>query len=133
MTGSSISFENSSGQTSGNTVSFVLSDTYNSDGSETTLKNKKKKQRNWQAWHLECFWQIGTALNYLQQRNMTHGNLRASNILIFNDNPQSSSPVIKLSDPGNTVVQIYFSASQEKSVSQKKISADHVEYLSMIS
>ena len=100
MTGSSISFENSSGQTSGNTVSFVLSDTYNSDGSETTLKNKKKKQRNWQAWHLECFWQIGTALNYLQQRNMTHGNLRASNILIFNDNPQSSSPVIKLSDPG---------------------------------
>ena len=111
MTGSSISFENSSGQTSGNTVTFVLSDTYNSDGSETTLKNKKKKQRNWQAWHLECFWQIGTALNYLQQRNMTHGNLRASNILIFNDNPQSSSPVIKLSDPGKIKNHIFLNVS----------------------
>jgi len=101
---SSVSFDNnSSGQTnqSGNTVSFVLSDTYHSDGGSTSVPvEKKKKQRNWQAWHLECFWQIATALNYLQQRKMTHGNVRASNILIFNDNPQSSSPVIKLSDPG---------------------------------
>ena len=102
LTGSSVSFDNNSGQTaqSGNTVSFVLTDTYNSGGGSSVVTQKKRKKRNWQAWHLEVFWQIGTALNYLGQRNMTHGNLRASNILIFTDNPQSSSPVIKLSDPG---------------------------------
>jgi serine/threonine protein kinase len=61
------------------------------------------------AWKLEVFWQIATALQHLSDKNLTHGNLKASNVLLFTDGPTNSpQPLIKLADPGVTTSQRYF-------------------------
>lgn len=65
--------------------------------------DKKFLKRNWMAWKLEVFWQIATALRHLSDKSLTHGNLKASNCLLFTDGPTSApQPMIKLADPGVT-------------------------------
>ncbi|XP_061539719.1 tyrosine-protein kinase JAK2 isoform X1 [Phycodurus eques] len=60
------------------------------------------------SWKLDVVKQLACALNFLEEKNIVHGNIRAKNILLARegDVSQRSSPFIKLSDPGISIAVI---------------------------
>ncbi|KAJ3599030.1 hypothetical protein NHX12_032993 [Muraenolepis orangiensis] len=54
------------------------------------------------SWKLDITKQLALALNFLDERNIVHGNICAKNVLLARegDPSQGNSPFIKLSDPG---------------------------------
>ncbi|XP_062411803.1 tyrosine-protein kinase JAK2 isoform X2 [Sardina pilchardus] len=52
------------------------------------------------SWKLEVAKQLACALNFLEEKNLVHGNICARNVLLARGEP---SPFIKLSDPGISV------------------------------
>uniref|UniRef100_A0A4W5R648 Tyrosine-protein kinase n=1 Tax=Hucho hucho TaxID=62062 RepID=A0A4W5R648_9TELE len=54
------------------------------------------------SWKLDVAKQLASVLNFLEEKNITHGNICAKNLLLARegDASQGSSPFIKLSDPG---------------------------------
>uniref|UniRef100_A0AAX7UQF0 Tyrosine-protein kinase n=1 Tax=Astatotilapia calliptera TaxID=8154 RepID=A0AAX7UQF0_ASTCA len=58
------------------------------------------------SWKLDVAKQLASALNFLEEKNIVHGNICAKNLLLARegDPSQGSSPFIKLSDPGIIVV-----------------------------
>ncbi|XP_029905111.1 tyrosine-protein kinase JAK2 [Myripristis murdjan] len=58
------------------------------------------------SWKLDVAKQLASALNFLEEKNIVHGNICAKNLLLARegDLSQGSSPFIKLSDPGISVV-----------------------------
>uniref|UniRef100_A0A673A5U9 Tyrosine-protein kinase n=1 Tax=Sphaeramia orbicularis TaxID=375764 RepID=A0A673A5U9_9TELE len=57
------------------------------------------------SWKLDVAKQLASALNFLEEKNIVHGNICAKNLLLARegDPSQGSSPFIKLSDPGINV------------------------------
>ncbi|XP_034386482.1 tyrosine-protein kinase JAK2 isoform X2 [Cyclopterus lumpus] len=57
------------------------------------------------SWKLDVAKQLASALNFLEEKNIVHGNICAKNLLLAreDDPSQGSSPFIKLSDPGISV------------------------------
>ena len=61
------------------------------------------------AWKLEVYWQIATALRHLSEKNLVHGNLKASNCLLFTDGPTNfPQPIIKIGDPGVNTIKLRY-------------------------
>uniref|UniRef100_A0A673YFL1 Tyrosine-protein kinase n=1 Tax=Salmo trutta TaxID=8032 RepID=A0A673YFL1_SALTR len=60
------------------------------------------------SWKLDVAKQLASALNFLEEKNITHGNICAKNLLLARegDASQGSSPFIKLSDPGINVAML---------------------------
>ncbi|XP_069009474.1 tyrosine-protein kinase JAK2 isoform X1 [Embiotoca jacksoni] len=54
------------------------------------------------SWKLDVAKQLASALNFLEEKNIVHGNICCKNLLLARegDRSQGSSPFIKLSDPG---------------------------------
>uniref|UniRef100_A0A8C4P0A0 Tyrosine-protein kinase n=1 Tax=Dicentrarchus labrax TaxID=13489 RepID=A0A8C4P0A0_DICLA len=54
------------------------------------------------SWKLDVAKQLASVLNFLEEKNIVHGNICAKNLLLARegDPSQGSSPFIKLSDPG---------------------------------
>uniref|UniRef100_A0A673M4N4 Tyrosine-protein kinase n=1 Tax=Sinocyclocheilus rhinocerous TaxID=307959 RepID=A0A673M4N4_9TELE len=54
------------------------------------------------SWKLDVAKQLACALNFLEEKNITHGNICAKNLLLAREGDPSAdnSPFIKLSDPG---------------------------------
>ena len=48
-------------------------------------------------WFLQVLWQLASACNYLEHKEIPHGNIRGKNVLLWQVNPQ---PHIKLADAG---------------------------------
>ncbi|XP_056132816.1 tyrosine-protein kinase JAK2 [Lampris incognitus] len=68
-----------------------------------------KKERSVSvSWKLDVAKQLASALNFLEEKNIVHGNICAKNLLLARegDSSQGSSPFIKLSDPGINVVML---------------------------
>ncbi|CAB1314107.1 unnamed protein product, partial [Coregonus sp. 'balchen'] len=61
------------------------------------------------SWKLDVARQLACALNFLEEKNIIHGNICAKNLLLARegDASQGSSPFIKLSDPGINKLQFY--------------------------
>lgn len=57
------------------------------------------------SWKLDVAKQLASALNFLEEKNIVHGNICAKNLLLARegDPSQGCSPFIKLSDPGINV------------------------------
>ncbi|XP_026179361.1 tyrosine-protein kinase JAK2 [Mastacembelus armatus] len=60
------------------------------------------------SWKLDVAKQLASALNFLEEKNIVHGNICAKNLLLARegDPSQGSFPFIKLSDPGISVVML---------------------------
>nr|QHD18498.1 Janus kinases 3 [Trachinotus ovatus] len=60
------------------------------------------------SWKLDVTKQLASALNFLEEKNIVHGNICAKNLLLARegDPSQGSSPFIKLSDPGISVAML---------------------------
>uniref|UniRef100_A0A4W5R2Y6 Tyrosine-protein kinase n=1 Tax=Hucho hucho TaxID=62062 RepID=A0A4W5R2Y6_9TELE len=60
------------------------------------------------SWKLDVAKQLASVLNFLEEKNITHGNICAKNLLLARegDASQGSSPFIKLSDPGINVTML---------------------------
>ncbi|XP_014836009.1 PREDICTED: tyrosine-protein kinase JAK3 isoform X2 [Poecilia mexicana] len=60
------------------------------------------------SWKLSIAKQLACALNFLEEQNIVHGNICAKNLLLAREGDPSlgSSPFIKLSDPGISVVMM---------------------------
>lgn len=60
------------------------------------------------SWKLDLAKQLASALNFLEEKNIVHGNICAKNLLLARegDSSQPSSPFIKLSDPGISVAMV---------------------------
>uniref|UniRef100_A0A8C9X2A5 Tyrosine-protein kinase n=1 Tax=Sander lucioperca TaxID=283035 RepID=A0A8C9X2A5_SANLU len=60
------------------------------------------------SWKLDVAKQLASALNFLEEKNIVHGNICAKNLLLARegDPSQGSSPFIKLSDPGISVAML---------------------------
>ncbi|XP_078114868.1 tyrosine-protein kinase JAK2 [Sander vitreus] len=60
------------------------------------------------SWKLDVAKQLASALNFLEEKNIVHGNICAKNLLLARegDLSQGSSPFIKLSDPGISVAML---------------------------
>ncbi|XP_077462872.1 tyrosine-protein kinase JAK2 isoform X1 [Stigmatopora argus] len=60
------------------------------------------------SWKLDVVRQLLCALNFLEEKNIVHGNICAKNILLAREGDvyQGSPPFIKLSDPGISVAMI---------------------------
>ncbi|KAA8589465.1 hypothetical protein FQN60_012830 [Etheostoma spectabile] len=60
------------------------------------------------SWKLDVAKQLASALNFLEEKNIIHGNICAKNLLLARegDPSQGSSPFIKLSDPGISVAML---------------------------
>nr|XP_046248263.1 tyrosine-protein kinase JAK2 [Scatophagus argus]XP_046248264.1 tyrosine-protein kinase JAK2 [Scatophagus argus] len=60
------------------------------------------------SWKLDVAKQLASVLIFLEEKNMVHGNICAKNLLLARegDPSQGSSPFIKLSDPGISVVML---------------------------
>ncbi|KAM8889140.1 tyrosine-protein kinase JAK2 isoform 1-T3 [Synchiropus picturatus] len=60
------------------------------------------------SWKLDITKQLASALNFLEEKNIVHGNICAKNLLLARegDLSQGSSPFIKLSDPGISVTAL---------------------------
>lgn len=60
------------------------------------------------SWKLDVAKQLASALNFLEEKNIVHGNICAKNLLLAREgNPtQGSLPFIKLSDPGINVAML---------------------------
>uniref|UniRef100_A0A8C1ZKA7 Tyrosine-protein kinase n=1 Tax=Cyprinus carpio TaxID=7962 RepID=A0A8C1ZKA7_CYPCA len=58
------------------------------------------------SWKLDVAKQLACALNFLEEKNIAHGNICAKNLLLAREGDPSSdnSPFIKLSDPGTMVL-----------------------------
>uniref|UniRef100_A0A8C1ZL57 Tyrosine-protein kinase n=1 Tax=Cyprinus carpio TaxID=7962 RepID=A0A8C1ZL57_CYPCA len=57
------------------------------------------------SWKLDVAKQLACALNFLEEKNIAHGNICAKNLLLAREGDPSSdnSPFIKLSDPGTSM------------------------------
>ncbi|XP_019730793.1 tyrosine-protein kinase JAK2 isoform X1 [Hippocampus comes] len=60
------------------------------------------------SWKLDIVKQLACALNFLEEKNIVHGNICAKNLLLARegDRSQGTSPFIKLSDPGISIAMI---------------------------
>ncbi|XP_070817587.1 tyrosine-protein kinase JAK2 isoform X1 [Chaetodon trifascialis] len=60
------------------------------------------------SWKLDVAKQLASVLNFLEEKNIVHGNICAKNLLLAREGDLSkgSSPFIKLSDPGISVVML---------------------------
>uniref|UniRef100_A0A665VLH1 Tyrosine-protein kinase n=1 Tax=Echeneis naucrates TaxID=173247 RepID=A0A665VLH1_ECHNA len=60
------------------------------------------------SWKLDVTKQLAAALNFLEEKNIIHGNICAKNLLLARegDTSHGSSPFIKLSDPGISVAML---------------------------
>ncbi|XP_038571502.1 tyrosine-protein kinase JAK2 [Micropterus salmoides] len=60
------------------------------------------------SWKLDVAKQLASVLNFLEEKNIVHGNICAKNLLLARegDLSQGSSPFIKLSDPGISVAML---------------------------
>uniref|UniRef100_A0AAX7U9F0 Tyrosine-protein kinase n=1 Tax=Astatotilapia calliptera TaxID=8154 RepID=A0AAX7U9F0_ASTCA len=60
------------------------------------------------SWKLDVAKQLASALNFLEEKNIVHGNICAKNLLLARegDPSQGSSPFIKLSDPGISMAMV---------------------------
>uniref|UniRef100_A0A8C6T5Z3 Tyrosine-protein kinase n=1 Tax=Neogobius melanostomus TaxID=47308 RepID=A0A8C6T5Z3_9GOBI len=60
------------------------------------------------SWKLDVAKQLASALNFLEEKNIVHGNICAKNLLLARegDSSQGSLPFIKLSDPGINVAML---------------------------
>ncbi|KAK5930669.1 hypothetical protein CgunFtcFv8_026887 [Champsocephalus gunnari] len=60
------------------------------------------------SWKLDVAKQLASALNFLEEKNIVHGNICGKNLLLARegDPSQGSSPFIKLSDPGISVAML---------------------------
>uniref|UniRef100_A0A3Q4G7N9 Tyrosine-protein kinase n=1 Tax=Neolamprologus brichardi TaxID=32507 RepID=A0A3Q4G7N9_NEOBR len=60
------------------------------------------------SWKLDVAKQLASALNFLEEKNIIHGNICAKNLLLARegDPSQGSSPFIKLSDPGISMAMV---------------------------
>uniref|UniRef100_A0AAQ5XUV6 Tyrosine-protein kinase n=1 Tax=Amphiprion ocellaris TaxID=80972 RepID=A0AAQ5XUV6_AMPOC len=60
------------------------------------------------SWKLDVAKQLASALNFLEEKNIVHGNICAKNLLLARegDPSQGTSPFIKLSDPGISVAML---------------------------
>uniref|UniRef100_A0A8D3D2R9 Tyrosine-protein kinase n=1 Tax=Scophthalmus maximus TaxID=52904 RepID=A0A8D3D2R9_SCOMX len=60
------------------------------------------------SWKLDVAKQLASVLNFLEQKNIVHGNICAKNLLLARegDPSQGTSPFIKLSDPGVGVAML---------------------------
>uniref|UniRef100_H3B0L6 Tyrosine-protein kinase n=2 Tax=Latimeria chalumnae TaxID=7897 RepID=H3B0L6_LATCH len=72
---------------------------------DTYLKKKKNTGTVTASWKLEVAKQLAYALNFLEDKNIIHGNVCAKNILLTRegDAMNGSPPFIKLSDPGISI------------------------------
>uniref|UniRef100_A0A8C5DJ43 Tyrosine-protein kinase n=1 Tax=Gouania willdenowi TaxID=441366 RepID=A0A8C5DJ43_GOUWI len=59
-------------------------------------------------WKLDVAKQLASALNFLEEKNIVHGNICAKNLLLARegDSSQGISPFIKLSDPGISLAML---------------------------
>ncbi|KAM7012052.1 tyrosine-protein kinase JAK2 [Tautogolabrus adspersus] len=60
------------------------------------------------SWKLDVAKQLASVLNFLEEKNLVHGNICAKNLLLARegDPAQGSPPFIKLSDPGISVTML---------------------------
>uniref|UniRef100_A0A7N6AIS6 Tyrosine-protein kinase n=1 Tax=Anabas testudineus TaxID=64144 RepID=A0A7N6AIS6_ANATE len=60
------------------------------------------------SWKLDVAKQLASALNFLEEKNIVHGNICTKNLLLARegDTSQGSSPFVKLSDPGVSVTML---------------------------
>ncbi|XP_029004064.1 tyrosine-protein kinase JAK2 [Betta splendens] len=60
------------------------------------------------SWKLDVAKQLASALNFLEGKNIVHGNICTKNLLLARegDTTQGNSPFIKLSDPGISVAML---------------------------
>ncbi|XP_070687931.1 tyrosine-protein kinase JAK2 [Pempheris klunzingeri] len=60
------------------------------------------------SWKLDVAKQLASVLNFLEEKNIVHGNICAKNLLLAREGDllQGSSPFIKLSDPGISVAML---------------------------
>uniref|UniRef100_A0A8C1K3Q7 Tyrosine-protein kinase n=1 Tax=Cyprinus carpio TaxID=7962 RepID=A0A8C1K3Q7_CYPCA len=60
------------------------------------------------SWKLDVAKQLACALNFLEEKNIAHGNICAKNLLLAREGDPSSdnSPFIKLSDPGTMHISV---------------------------
>ncbi|XP_040895348.1 tyrosine-protein kinase JAK2 [Toxotes jaculatrix] len=60
------------------------------------------------SWKLDVARQLASALNFLEEKHIIHGNICTKNLLLARegDTSQGSSPFIKLSDPGISVAML---------------------------
>ncbi|KAG7513365.1 tyrosine-protein kinase JAK3 [Solea senegalensis] len=60
------------------------------------------------SWKLDVAKQLASALSFLEEKNIFHGNICAKNLLLAREGDplQGSSPFIKLSDPGISVAML---------------------------
>uniref|UniRef100_A0A672JTM0 Tyrosine-protein kinase n=1 Tax=Salarias fasciatus TaxID=181472 RepID=A0A672JTM0_SALFA len=60
------------------------------------------------SWKLDVAKQLASALNFLEEKHIVHGNICAKNLLLAREGDQSQgiSPFIKLSDPGISVAML---------------------------
>ncbi|NXG11852.1 TYK2 kinase, partial [Sakesphorus luctuosus] len=62
---------------------------------------RKEKGRIGVGWKIAVAKQLGSALSYLEDKNLVHGNVCAKNILVARKGlEEGSAPFVKLSDPG---------------------------------
>ncbi|XP_069783551.1 non-receptor tyrosine-protein kinase TYK2-like isoform X2 [Narcine bancroftii] len=62
---------------------------------------RKEKGKISPAWSLTVIQQLASALSYLEDKNMMHGNICCKNVLVARKGlEEGSSPFIKVSDPG---------------------------------
>ncbi|XP_069073053.1 tyrosine-protein kinase JAK3 isoform X1 [Pleurodeles waltl] len=69
------------------------------------LKKHKASGKVTTSWKLEVVKQLAYALNFLEDKNIVHGNVCAKNVLLAREGDASSgsAPFIKLSDPGVSI------------------------------
>ncbi|CAN9500949.1 unnamed protein product [Ophioblennius macclurei] len=60
------------------------------------------------SWKLDVAKQLASALNFLEEKNIVHGNICAKNLLLAREGDQSQgiTPFVKLSDPGISVAML---------------------------
>ncbi|KAM7409604.1 hypothetical protein PAMA_001203 [Pampus argenteus] len=59
------------------------------------------------SWKLDVAKQLASALNFLEEKRIIHGNICAKNLLLAREGgPSQGSPFIKLSDPGISVAML---------------------------
>uniref|UniRef100_A0A6Q2Y6V9 Tyrosine-protein kinase n=1 Tax=Esox lucius TaxID=8010 RepID=A0A6Q2Y6V9_ESOLU len=73
-------------------------------GSLDTYLKKKKNSVNI-LWKLEVAKQLAWAMNFLEEKNLVHGNVCAKNVLLIREEDRitGNPPFIKLSDPGVSI------------------------------
>uniref|UniRef100_A0A667ZWJ0 Tyrosine-protein kinase n=2 Tax=Myripristis murdjan TaxID=586833 RepID=A0A667ZWJ0_9TELE len=82
----------------------IMVQEYGKFGSLDTYLKKNKSCVNI-TWKLEVAKQLAWAMHYLEDKNLTHGNVCAKNVLLIReeDRKTGSLPFIKLSDPGISI------------------------------